>query len=713
VTPNPPPQAANDLRRRLVTALTHHQRGELKLAREQYQAILTADPRCFDALHLLGMVTADLGGLDEGISLVRRATSLDRSQGHAHLNLATLLLRRGDSAAALESLDEAIELMPGNADAWFMRGNLLHEQNRLAEAISNYERALGLRPEFPQALNNAAVALRSLRRLDRALDFIDRALALRPTYAEALNNRGLILVDANRRAAAIDSFRKALELSPHFTKALHNLGSALTQSKRFAAARDMFEQLNAVAPRFPHALGNLLHAGLNCCDWSAYGRSTAALTTAVERDEPADLPLQFLHVSGSAALQLRCARAFTAAHYGAATAELPRYESRPVRIAYLSGDLGEHAITYLLTGVFERHDRTRFETYAVSWGRQGQGPRRKRIEEAFDRFIDITGVSDEEAVRLIRGLRVDILVDLAGHTWGQRTMILAHRAAPVQVNFLGFPGTMGASYMDYLIADRFVVPPERRGDYAEQIVWLPETFQPNDDRRKFGGSPGTRQTHGLPAGAFVFCSFNSTAKFNPLTFDVWMRLLDAVKGSVLWLLAPQGEAQDNLRREAGARGIDPSRLLFADVIPYEAYLARYVHADLFLDTFPFNGGATVSDALSAGLPVLTWSGDSFASRMAGSLLTSLGFTELVAFSLEDYEQKARDLSARREHLDSLRRRLLASRDRHPVFDSNRYCRHLEAAYLAMRDRSAAGASPSAIEVPLCSPGNDTTVTTEG
>lgn len=698
MTPPLPPHVQQEIQRRLVDALAHHQRGELEAARTRYQSVLSLDPRSFDALHLLGVVTADLAGLDEGIALVRRALSVDGGQANAYYSLGLLLLRRHDVGGAIDALDRATRLSSGHVDAWFVRGNALHQAGRLDDALRSYERALKLRPEFPEALNNAAVALRALHRHAQALELLGRALALQGGYAQALNNRGLVELDLGRSAEAVASFRAALAAQPRFAEALHNLGIALMQARRPAEARDAFAQLKSIAPEFRHVDGNLLHAKLHCCDWSGHEQLAASVAAATERGAHADVPMQFLHVSDRAALQLACARLYTTTHYPpTAGMPTPRPAAR-LRLGYLSGDLGEHAISYLMTGVFERHDPARFETVAFSWGRRDTGARRARIERAFDRFIDITTMPDHEAVRLIREVGVDVLVDLAGHTHGQRTGILAARAAPVQVNFLGLPATMGASYIDYLIADRFLVPEEHRAHYAEQIVWLPETFQPNDDRRAFTPPADARGAHDLPTDAFVFCCFNNTAKFNPTMFSLWMRLLSEVQGSVLWLLAPRGEAGDNLRREAAARGVDPTRLVFAQRLPYEAYLARYGHADLFLDTLPFNGGTTASDALSAGLPVLTCAGGSFAGRMAGSLLRSLDLGELVATTLDDYLERARALAADPARLAALRARLAACRDSHPVFDTARYCRHLESAYLAMHEHRLAGLAPAPISV---------------
>jgi protein O-GlcNAc transferase len=696
----PPSVGREPLQRQLAIALEQHQRGDLAKARQLYRDILRHSPRCFDALHLLGVASIDGGAPAEGADLIRAALAVDPSQASAHYSLARAQLATGDHAAALASLERVIALQPADADAWLMLGNVQQQIDRPDDAVKSYERALMLRPDLPEAFNNLAAALRSLRHLERALECADRALQLRPGYAMAWNNRGLALLDLERGTAAVDAFHQALALQPTFAEALHNLGTTLMQLRRFADARDIFIRLVAMAPHFAHAQGHLLHARLSCCDWTDFEPTVQAILQSVARGAHADLPLSFLAVSDSAALQLKCAQTYTSAFFPARSSA-PRPPRRPdrIRVAYLSGDFGEHAVTYLLARVFERHDRTRFDTLALSWGRRNEGPLRHRVEAAFVRFIDITAMSDAEAARLIHGLDVDILVDLCGHTRGHRTGILARRPGDIRVNYLGLPATMGAPCVDYLIADRFLIPEDQRAHYSEQVVWLPEAFQPRDDVREIHAQAGSRTDHGLPETGLVLCSFNSSFKLNPSCFDIWMRLLKSVPGSVLWLLAGSPDTQHHLRREAANRGVEAHRLVFAKPVPYDAYLVRYAHADLFLDSLPYNGGTTVSDALSMGVPVLTCAGGSFAARMAGSLLMNLELAELVTHSSSDYEFTALELAKNPVRLAALRRRLQGLRKTHPFFDTDRYRRHLESAYQMMWERHAAGLPPAALSVP--------------
>jgi protein O-GlcNAc transferase len=653
--------ASETLRRRLAAALEAHRRGAIEAARTGYRAVLQAEPGNVDALRLLVQLCVDTGALNEGIDLSGRA----------------------------------LALRPDDPDGWFTRGNLLQRAGALEESVACYREALGRRPGFPEALNNLAAALRALRRLDEAQASADQALTQRPAYPRALNNRGLIALDTGRGMAAVEDFRHALALEPRFPEALHNLGTALMQLRRYAEAREAYAGL---APDFPHALGNVLFAKLCDCDWAGLDALSAAVTAAVERGAHAATPMSFLCMSGLAELQLRCARAYAQAFYPPVGAATRRPAGGKIRIGYLSGDLGEHAVSYLLAGVFERHDRTRFDTFAFAWGRRGEGEIRGRLERAFTRFIAVDYLADAAVAGLMRELGIDIAVDLCGHTEGQRTGILAQRAAPIQVNFLGLPATMGAPYIDYLIADRFLIPEDREQAYAERIVRLDLCFQPNDDRRPSAPPSASRAALGLPAGGLVLCSFNRNCKLHPTLFAAWTRLLQALPDAVLWLLAPQPAAAHHLRCEAAARGVAPQRLVFADEVAYPEYLARYRQADLFLDTAPFNGGTTVSDALSMGVPVVTLAGESFASRMAGTILQALGLSELVTFSLADYEATALALARDPGRLRELRARLDQARREHPFFDTDRYRMQLEAAYAHMASRHAAGLPPASFAV---------------
>ncbi len=686
------------LQARLVQVLGRHQRGDLITAERGYREILGQAPSCFDAVHLLGAVLIQRGAFAEGIARLREAIAIDGSQWNVRVSLARALLDTREPRAALDCCDVLVGMQPNSAESWFLRGNALQQLGAHAEAIDNYNRALALQPNFPAALNNQGHSLRSLRHADRSLEVFERALALQPSYPLALNNRGLALLDLKRMPEALRSFDDALALHPKFPEALANRGAALLAMKRFAEAAQTFERLVQLAPDFGGAAENLLYARRNCCDWREYEGLRRRVVAGVQRGELADLPLAFLCVTDSPQAQLACATTFAAFKFpaqSAAAVTRSRYRHDRIRIAYLSGDFGDHAVSYALAGVIERHDVCRFETVGMGWGRQKEGPTRARLEAAFGRFIDATELSDSETVSGLRELEVDIAIDLMGHTSGQRTGIFAQRCAPVQVNYLGYPGTSGAPYMDYIIADRCVIPEDDEPAYGECVVRLTCCYLPNDDRRCIASHPLTRAEAGLPEAGLVFCAFNNPLKITPALFDVWMRLLREVSGSVLWLRAGAPEARRNLEEAARQRGVDPSRLVFADpVASMEVHLARHRLADLFLDTVPYNGHSTACDALWAGLPVLTCRGRSFASRVGASLLQAADLPELIADTLDGYARLALALAQEPTRLDGMREKLTSQRAAGTLFNTAEYCRHLEAAFTAMVDRHQRGLPPA-------------------
>lgn len=686
---------AHALQAKLATALDHHRRGELSVAEGLYREVLAIAPVCYDALHLLGLALLQRGASEEGMHRLEQAARVEPAQPAAALHLVRALLERGDPQRALAACDQFLAHQPRYAEGWLLRGNALQQVGRDMEAVASYDRALEAQPRYPAALNNQAVSLRSLRRAEEALQALARALEQEPRYPMAWNNRGLALLDRQRIDEAVESFDRALALDARFAAALSNRGTALMSARRFAQAAETFEALVALDPRFGAALGQLIYARRNDCDWRDYEDQVERLVAAVRRGELVDAPLSFMCACDDAQAQLACARVFTAARYPSHAGPLPElrpYAHERIRIAYLSGDFGEHAVSHLLAGLIERHDRRRFEVIACSWGRQNDGPVRARLESAFDRFIDVTALSDVQTAQRLRELEVDIAIDLTGHTSGQRTDIFAQRTAPVQVSYLGYPGTSGAPYLDYLIADSTVIARGEESAYSERIARLPGCYLPIDDRRLIGATPA-RAALGLPEDGFVFCVFNNPLKITPPVFGTWLDLLRTVPGSVLWLRAGAAQARVNLERAAARGGVDPARLMFAPALEsMEAHLARQRCADLFLDTLPYNGHATVIDALWAGLPVLTCRGGSFASRVGASAVAAAGLPELVTENLGEYAALARALALDRSRLATVRGRL--EQRSGALFDTERYCRSLERVYAAMIAQVRNGLPPA-------------------
>lgn len=504
-----------------------------------------------------------------------------------------------------------------------------------------------------------------------------------------------------RPEEALAAYEQVLALRPDHAVALANRGGVLRVLRRHAAAADSYARLLAVAPDYPYAPGNRLHVQLQGCIWDGHAAACAQLQAAVAAGRRADMPFSFLSVTAAAAAQRQCARLHGA---DAFPAQAPlwrgeRYAHPRIRLAYVSGDLSFQPVSYLMAELLEGHDRARFEVIAIALRAPQPTAFDARIRGAFDRYIDVSALSELEQARVIRDQEVDIAVDLMGYTSLPAAGIFAHRPAPLQAAYLGYAGTLDTGYMDYLIADPVAIPPDLAAHYGEQVAHLPASFMPRDTTVL--PAPGsTRAAAGLPERAFVFCCFNNAYKLNPPVFDVWMRLLRAVPGSVLWLTDPGDAPRANLLREAAGRGVAAERLVFAGkTAGIEEHLGRIALADLFLDTLPYNAHTTASDALWAGVPLLTCAGEAFASRVAASLLSAAGLPELITTSLADYEALATQLAQQPARLAALRGHLAQQRAAGALFDTARLRRHLESAYLTMHERQQQGLPPAAFSVP--------------
>lgn len=612
------------------------------------------------------------------------------------------LLGQARTAEALPVLDRALAARPGDPAALYQRASALIRLGRHTEALDDLDRLLRQRPGYGDAHYNRGVALLALGRSEEAIASCDRALQLDPRDADAFNNRGLAWTALQRIDRAERDFGHALALRPDHADALHNRAVALQSLRRPAEAAEAYARLVALRPDYPYAKGKLLHARMLCCDWRGFDRLAAEVDAEVRRGGPAIDPFGYLAVARSAADARRCAETYAAGirPNGAAppSRPAPPAGSPRIRIGYLSGEFRRQATSLLMVQFFESRDRRRFEAVAFDNGFDDRSDTRRRLAAAFDEIVDIAPLSDADAAQAIERRGIDILVDLSGYFGRSRPGVLALRPAPLQLNYLGFPGTLGGAWIDYLVADARLIPPEACVHYREQVVHLPLCYQPNDATREIGEAPA-RADCGLPPQGFVFCCFNNNFKITPAVFEVWMRLLKALDGSVLWLLEDNPAAAANLRGEAERRGVAAGRLVFAPRWPLERHLARQRLADLFLDTLPCNAHTTASDALWAGLPLLTCRGETFAGRVAASLLDGLGLPELITEDLAAYEAAALRLAREPQALAELRERLARHRLDHPPFDTLRLTRHVEAAYAAMQARRLRGEPPAGFAVP--------------
>jgi protein O-GlcNAc transferase len=718
---------------KLNKAVALHTQGQVAQAMAIYTEIIRGDPAQPDALHLLGVALIQSQQQQRGAEFIARSLSINPAQPVASANLGNTLLSTGHFETALASFDRSIELHAEYAPAHNGRGSALAALNRHGEAVASFDRALGLQPDFPEALANRAAALQSMSRFAEALADCDRAIAILPRSVQArfircsaflglerqsdalteLNTlielspecvdavllRGHVLRRLGRNAAAAADFRQVLEFRPDSSEALLFLGTLEMSQRRFDEAAAAFKRLLEVAPDHHFVRGALLHSQLNIYEWGDYAPAVERILAELDAGGTPEQPFSFLAVSDAPERQLQCAQRLHQKMPLAGRPRPARFAHTRIRLAYISGDFVEHPVAFLLAGMFEAHDRDRFEVTAISLRQDDRSPTARRLSLAFDRFIDASDRSDADIVALIQDLEIDIAVDLMGYTAQDRPQILRSRPAPLQISYIGFPATMGSDHIDYIVADRFAIPAECEAFFTEHIAFLPDCFQANDARRPPGDATVSRSAMGLPESGFVWCSFHTSYKINPPLFDVWARLLNAVPGSVLWLVSATATAEENLRREAVRRGVDPQRIRFAKIAQYPRHLARLRLADLCLDTWPFNGGATTSDALWMGVPVITRAGRSFASRMSGSLLNTVGLPELVTHSFADYERVAIRLASCPEELQAVRTRLGVARAQSPLFDTGRFVRHLESAYAMMWSRHLRGEPPASFAVP--------------
>jgi len=667
-----------------------------------YQQAVSINPKHWMALHNQGCTLLALRSSTEALGVFDRLIEIIPNFAPAFNNRGVALkeLKRYEEAVA--SYQQAIVFNPQDIEAWCNLGDGLFKLKRHDEAFAAYDKALALKSDFAEAWLGRGNIFRELRRYDEAISAYDQALALKPDLAEAWLGRGNVFIGLKRHDEAILAFEKALALEPDLAEAWNGRGNVCFTLKRHDEAFVAYDKALVLKPDLTGLEGVRFHTKMQLCDWSNFDTECEHLISSIRSGNLNTPPLPFLTISSSPKDQFQCAKLWIANKHPPSDKPIwqgERYNHDRIRVAYLSADFCEHALSLLIAGMFECHDKTRFDVTAISVGPDDNSEIRQRFKESFERFIDAKTYRSDQIANLVKSLEVDILLDMIGFTANSRTSIFTRRPAPIQVNCVCYTGTMGAEYIDYIIADRIVIPENHYEFYSEKITLLPNSYQPNDAKRSIGGRTFTRTELGLPPTTFVFCCFNNNFKITPHVFDCWMRILNQVEGSVLWLLEDNATAATNLRKQAVARGINAERLIFAKRVPLPDHLARHRLADLFLDTLPYNAHTTASDALWVGLPVLTCIGDTFAGRVAASMLNAIRLPELITTTLEAYEQMAVDLAMHPEKLAIIKRKLADNRLITPLFDTKLYTKHIEAAYTAMYERHQAGLTPDHIVIP--------------
>jgi protein O-GlcNAc transferase len=655
------------LESQIQSAASLYESGRLNAAKKLLKACIARHPEGFDAFRMLGFIAG----------------------------------QQNDFKSAAQYLKIAVELRPTFVEGWYYLAKALTLLQRSKDALACLDKAIQLFPQFFEALHDRGLVLYTLRRFDEAAQSLYAACALQPNSPEAWMNLALALAAQHKFIKAIECYTRLLQLTPKNVEALKNLGLAYASNSQYAEAITAFEKVVAIDPGLEYARGYLLYLKLNVADWSNLNEETDLLQKDIDSGKACIDPFALTVISKSEKDQLTaaqlCASQFVqpALNAGKKGAE----QGKIIRLAYLSADYHAHATAVLMMEIFKKHDRLKFHVIGISYGPDNRSDMRQELETAFDEFIDVRDKNDLETAMLIRDLKVDIAVDLKGYTRDMRPGILAYRPAPIQVNYLGYPGTMGADYIHYLIADRFVVPEDSERFYAEHIVVLPDSYQPNGKNRMAKKIALTREDVGLPESGFVFCSFNNTQKNNPDMLDIWTELLKQLPDSVLWMMSTSGLFETNILSEVKKRGIAPHRIIFAKRVPLEEHLARISLADLFLDSLPYGAHTTASDALWACVPVVTCVGTTFPGRVGQSVLQALEMPELITYSLTEYVDLALTLATNRDKLDAIRRKLALKIESAPLFQPDRYVAHLEWAYTEMHRRHNAAMSPEKIKVP--------------
>lgn len=609
---------------------------------------------------------------------------------------------RGDIPEAIRYFQATIDQKPDEWAALFSLGRLLTLGGRPAEGLALIDRQIAINPGFAAGYQMRATALDMLGRYEEAIAAVDVGIRIDPTDFEALNRKVIILLKIDCAEEAIRVLQVILSIKPDHELTLSNLGTVLNSSRRFSEATDVFKRLLDVNPHHNFTLGAWVYNRLHIADWTGYADNVQKICSEVQAGRPVCLSLPMMSMSNESSDHQKCAQLFAENFFRKKLTPFwngERYSHEKIRVAYVSADLREHPVGHLLAGVIERHDKSKFELIGVSTSDDDGSVLRQRFKAAFDHFLDVRSLSDLDLGKLVRSYEPDIVVDLAGYTQGAKTLLFIDRVAPVQVNYLGFPGTMGLDCMDYIIADPHTIPDSDEAMFTEKIACLPDTYLPTDSNLLVSDTTPTREDCGLPSEGFVFCSFNHIFKINPIIFEQWMRILAAVPGSVLWLSKPSTEAIDNLRRSAEASGVAGDRLIFAARVPKVAdHLARYRNAGLFLDTLPYNAHTTAADALFVGLPVLTCTGGAFPGRVATGLLNAMGMQELICNSLEEYTRTAIALASDAQRLHQIRQKVLHQKSITSLFNTDLYTRNLELAFQEMVRRQRKGLAPESFKV---------------
>ena len=685
----------------LKQAIQAFQGGNFAGADLILKEVLQNDVNIAEAVFELGIAYAKANRFMEASAVFCCLQLYKNNDVRIPYNLGLIHSLQGRHQLALAAYDLALKIQPDDAEVLINKGSTCNDIKNYGLALEVLEKATQIRPDIPEAWSNKGIALNNLNLYQEAIDAYNEAIKLAPSYHKAWSNKSAPLNKLRRFPEAFEACDKALSLKPDYAEGWSNKGVTLHELKRYDEAIAHYDKALSLKPDIDWACGSLLHTKMKICSWSGLAESSENISKKVVANEKVTDPFALLALNDDALLHKKCSEIFAEAKYPSNPTLGPilKYAKKEkIRIAYFSPDFRSHPISLLTAELFEIHDRSRFEVFAFSLQKAPIGDDTNlRLRNGFDRFIDVDEMSDQEIAQLARELEIDIAIDLAGPTQYSRTGIFSYRTAPIQVNWLGYPGTIGADFIDYIVADKTIIPERHQQSYTEKVAYLPDTYMVDDSKRVASSKKFTREECGLPKNAFVFCCFNNDYKFNPQVLDSWSRILLNLENCVLWIPENNEYFKTNISAEFNKRGIDSSRVIFAPRVELMAdHLARINLADLFLDTYPYNAHTTTVDSLKAGVPALTLMGESFASRVAASLLNAVGLPELITSTQEEYEALAIELAMNTKKLADIKLKLANNYLTAPLFDTPLFTKNLEGAYLKMMERYQADMMPDHI-----------------
>lgn len=658
---------------------------------KNFKAALEIKPDYFEVSYNLGLTFQQIGKFTEAVYNFKNAISHKPDYAEAYANLGNSLKQLGKFDDAIFYYKKTVAIRPSFAEAHNNLGNILLENGQLIEAKKCFEKAVKIKSDFAEALNNLGNIMRDFGKLDDAYNLYSKALKSKPDSAEIQNNLGLIHMELGQQSSAIDFYSNAISKKKNFAEAYANLGNSQKRLKRHELASKSFQNAIEINPKLSYIFGDLLNAKMNLCHWEGFSKKIKNLQMKINNNEKVIRPFQSLSIIANPMTQKKAAEIF-AENIFHKTTLLPKLDSNPrvkrIRIGYFSPDLRNHAVASLISELFEIHDRKKFEIHAFYFGPDTNDDMNRQIKSNVDFYHDVRLLGHEEVAMLARKIKIDIAVDLCGYTQGCRPEIFAKRAAPIQISYLGYPGTMGTKFMDYIIADKIIIPEKNQKYYVEKIIYMPNSYQVNMSKKDITQEKITREELGLPVSDFVFCCFNNSYKITPSVFEGWMQILKNVDRSILWLYGNNDTVALNLKKEAVRYGINPNRLVFASYRPgINNFANRIKLADLFLDSLPYNAHTMASDTLRIGVPILTCMGDTLASRVAASLLHAINLPELITKNKDEYVTTAIELAKNQHKFKAIKEKLLNNVPSSPLFNIKLFTSHLETAFIKTYDRN--------------------------